>query len=129
MQSYEEHKVVSQEDLDELEHVNNIRYVEWVNQIAEAHWHSKSTESQRSKNFWVLISHHIEYKGEAKLGDVLKLVTYVKTSEGVKSNRIVEIYNKTTDKIITVSETIWCFMSSDNKRPCRIPQEFIKRFS
>ena len=45
-----------------------------------------------------MISHHIQYKGEAVLDDVLQLKTYVTTSEGVKSTRIVDIYNKTTQK-------------------------------
>lgn len=129
MQTYEEHKVVSQKDLDDLEHVNNVRYVEWVNQIAENHWRSKTPSSLNQDYFWVLVKHSIEYKGEAILGDVLRLTTYVKKSKGVKSVRMVEVYNETRDKLITSSETIWCFMSYQTKRPARIPENIISLFS
>ena len=129
MQNYEVHKVVSQKDLDNLDHVNNVRYVDWVNEIAETHWKTKSTSKQQNNFFWVLISHLIEYKGEAKLGDVLRLSTYVEKSEGVKSIRIVEVFNETSDKLITISKTVWCFMSNETKRPTRIPSEIISLFS
>lgn len=129
MQNYEVHKVVSQKDLDNLDHVNNVRYVDWVNEIAETHWKTKSTSQQQNNFFWVLISHLIEYKGEAKLGDVLRISTYVEKSEGVKSIRIVEVFNETRDKLITISKTVWCFMSNETKRPTRIPSEIISLFS
>lgn len=129
MQTFEVHKVVSQEDLDELKHVNNVRYIEWVNDIAEAHWISKSSEQERSDFFWVLVHHSIDYKGEAKLGDVLRLKTYVESSKGVKSVRVVEVFNETTDRLITKSETTWCFMDSSTKRPTRIPEAIAQMFS
>ena len=31
------HTVISQ-DLDDLMHVNNVRYVQWVQDLAKAHW-------------------------------------------------------------------------------------------
>ena len=38
MQIFETSRIVKTNDLDELNHVNNIRYVEWVQNIAKAHW-------------------------------------------------------------------------------------------
>ena len=129
MQTYEEHKVVSQKDLDDLDHVNNIRYIEWVNQIAQTHWQSKAPVAIQNDFFWVLIKHCIDYTGEAKIGDVLRITTYVVKSAGVKSIRMVEIYNNTTDQFITKSETTWCFMSYKTKKPARIPLEVASLFS
>lgn len=129
MQTFEKHIVVSQDDLDNLNHVNNVRYVQWVQNIATEHWHSKTNEDIRNSYFWVLLKHTIEYKSEAILGDVVKLVTYVKKSAGVKSIRMVEIYDKNTNKLLVTSETTWCFVNSETKRPARIPEEIVDLFS
>jgi acyl-CoA thioester hydrolase len=129
MKSFEKHIIVSQEDLDNLNHVNNVRYVQWVQDIAEQHWKSKTSEEIRNNYFWILLKHHIEYKNPAILGNVLKVVTYVKKSEGIRSIRMVEIYDKNTDKLLVTSETTWCFMNTQSKRPARIPREIIDLFN
>jgi acyl-CoA thioester hydrolase len=129
MQTFEKHIVVSQDDLDNLNHVNNVRYVQWVQDVAEQHWTSKTTDDIRKNFFWILLKHHIDYKNPAILGDVLKLMTYVKKSEGVTSIRMVEIYDKNTDKLLVRSETTWCFMNSKTKRPSRITQEISDLFN
>ena len=36
------HTVIS-DDLDDLLHVNNVRYVQWVQDIAKAHWGAATT--------------------------------------------------------------------------------------
>ncbi|MCK8481159.1 acyl-CoA thioesterase [Psychroserpens algicola] len=129
MQIHEQELKVTQADLDARNHVNNVRYVKWVQDIAEAHWILKSSETIRQQHYWVMISHHIQYKAEAVLGDRLVLKTFVIKSEGVKSTRMVEIYNLETQKLLTTSETIWCFMDFTTNRPARIPSEVKALFS
>lgn len=129
MQIHEQQLTVSTSDLDSRNHVNNVRYVKWVQDIAEAHWLLKTSEEIRQNYYWVMISHHIQYKAEAVLGDTLVLKTFVTESKGVRSTRVVEIYNKSTQKLLTTSETIWCFMSHETNRPTRIPEEINALFS
>lgn len=128
MQIFESLITVAQKDLDELNHVNNILYVQWVNDIALQHWNSKATENILEHFYWVMINHHIQYKGQAFLNDILVLKTFVTKSVGVTSTRTVEIYNKNSSKLLTTSETNWCFMSKENNRPTRIPKEIIELF-
>jgi acyl-CoA thioester hydrolase len=128
VQVYEKFTTVVQDDLDDLNHVNNVRYVQWVQDVAEEHWNSKATQQILEHFYWVMISHHIQYKGQAILGDELLLKTFVTKSEGVTSTRMVEIYNKNSGKLLTTSETNWCFMSKVNHRPIRILQEIIELF-
>tara|TARA_R110002049_G_scaffold309212_1_gene518691 strand:+ start:14379 stop:14768 length:390 start_codon:yes stop_codon:yes gene_type:complete len=129
MHTYQTEITVTKEDLDELNHVNNIRYVEWVQAIAKAHWQQNVTPEINAAYFWVLIKHCIEYKSEALLNDVIILKTYIEKSSGVKSKRIVEITNKNTQKRIAKSETTWCLMASETKRPARITTEITNLFS
>ena len=128
MQIYESEISVTQNDIDVRNHVNNLRYVQWVQDISEAHWTSKTSKEIRDTYYWVMLRHHIQYKAEAILGEVLYLKTYVTQSEGVKSTRMVEIYNKNTNKLLTISETIWCFISHKNHRPARITSEIKEIF-
>jgi len=129
MQTFEKHIVVSQNDIDERSHVNNVRYVEWVQNVAKAHWESKINKQIEATFYWIMLSHCIEYKAEAILGDVLRLKTFVTKSEGLRSTRQVEIYNKNTNKLLAKSETIWCFMSHSNNKPARITSEIKALFS
>jgi len=129
MQIYESILTVAQDDLDELSHVNNVRYVQWVNDIAKAHWILKATPEQLQKYFWVVIKHSIQYKSPAFLNDVLKLKTYVSHSEGVTSTRVVEIYNIDNNKLLVRSETGFCLIDGKTERPSRIPDEIINLFN
>lgn len=129
MQIYEQTLTVTKHHLDLRNHVNNVQYVQWVQDIAETHWSLKTSEDIRSKYYWVIIDHHIQYKGEAKLNEILLLKTYVIQSEGVRSTRKVEIYNKESGKLLVTSETIWCFMSTETHRPTRILDHISTLFS
>ncbi len=128
MQTFEKTNTVSQDDLDQLNHVNNVRYVQWVQDIAEAHWLKNAPKTILDSYFWVMLSHNIQYKGEALLGDELTVKTFVSKSEGLTSIRHVEITNNANDKLIVTSETKWCFMNTATKKPARIPAEVAKLF-
>ncbi len=120
MEIFEKLITVTQDDLDELNHVNNVRYVQWTQDIAKEHWMQYASEEIRNDFFWVLLNHHIEYKKPAILNDVVKLKTYVIKAEGVTSTRVVEMYHNKTNKLLVKSETHWCLISSKTLRPTRI---------
>ena len=56
MQVLTEIITVLETDLDELNHVNNVRYVQWVNDIAKTHWLKMAPQSMLDNHFWVLIN-------------------------------------------------------------------------
>lgn len=128
MRIFEQTIIVKPSDLDELNHVNNVRYIEWVNDVAKSHWTKLATQDMLQNYFWVLINHQITYKSQAILNDNILLKTFVKSSEGVTSTRIVEIYNNDTQKLLATSETKWCFMDAKTKKPARITSEIINLF-
>ena len=128
MQVFEKKITVQQDDLDELDHVNNVRYLQWVQDIAKAHWQQNVNKDILNKFFWVVISHYIEYKGAALLNDEILLKTYVTRSEGVTSTRIVEMYRASDDKLLVKASTNWCLMDMQSKRPTRITPEIVKLF-
>ncbi|WP_299891916.1 thioesterase family protein [uncultured Lacinutrix sp.] len=129
MQIFTKTITVTKEDLDDLNHVNNVHYVQWVNDIAKAHWEQNASTVILEDYFWVLISHTITYKASALLNDTILIKTYVTKASGVTSTRIVEIYNKDTEILLAKSETNWCFMSTSTKKPTRIIDTVINLFN
>lgn len=126
---YTEEYTVKERDIDELNHVNNIRYVEWIQEISKAHWSAITHDTIFAEKYlWVVSSHYIEYKSQALLNDILEISTYVEKLEGVLSHRVVEIKNKATGKLLMKSLTKWCMMYRQNKRIARIPQELSDLF-
>lgn len=128
MDIFESSLNVSQSDLDDLNHVNNVKYVEWVQNIAKAHWLNNASQNIIKEYYWVMLSHCIEYQNSAFLNETISIKTYVKKSEGVKSIRIVEIYNE-NEKLLVKSETKWCLINAKTHKPARITEEIIHLFS
>jgi acyl-CoA thioester hydrolase len=110
------------DDIDNLEHVNNVVYLRWVQEAAEAHWNSLTTTTQRSEMAWVVIRHEIDYYHSTKIKDDLYALTWVEVSEGVKSIRIVEIFNQ-SEKLLAKARTTWCLIDATTQRPKRISDE------
>jgi len=129
MKTLEKEIIVSKNDLDELNHVNNVIYIHWVQEIAKNHWKSLVSSEIIKNYYWVLLEHQIKYLHPAFLGDKIILKTYVEKTEVVKSNRIVEIYNTDTNKLLVTSKTIWCLINAKTKKPNRITYEIREAFS
>ena len=53
--SYQKELIVEKEHLDNLNHVNNVVYVRWINDISEEHWEQITTPELESDYFWVVV--------------------------------------------------------------------------
>jgi len=126
---YIEEYVVQESDIDELNHVSNIKYVEWIQEISKAHWYKITKGTGFDTNyFWVVSSHHIEYKASALLNETILIETYVEKFEKAFSYRVVEVRDKATNKLLMKSLTQWCMMDMHTKRITRVPKELFELF-
>ena len=123
---FEKTIVVRQEHLDQLNHVNNVVWLQWVQDMAEAHWQSKTTTTIENGYFWVVLNHFIEYKRQAFLGNSLLAKTFVASYEGPRSERHVEFY--LDDKLCVKAKSSWCLISRASERPTRVPDEIVSLF-
>ncbi|MFN7792545.1 MAG: acyl-CoA thioesterase, partial [Cyclobacteriaceae bacterium] len=78
-------------DIDELNHVNNVVFVRWVQDVAAAHWMATSSDELRACYSWMLLRHEIDYLGQAFLGDRLIGTTWVGEAKGATFERFVEL--------------------------------------
>jgi len=127
-QVYEMSLVVQQDDLDAMNHVNNVRYLQWVQDVAESHWQTVGSPQMLENYAWVVINHFIEYKKPAVLGDKILIKTHVHENTGPKSNRLVRIFRAEDEALLAQASTWWCLLDAKSMRPIRVTQELIDAF-
>mgnify|MGYP000103129096 CR=1 FL=1 len=129
MPYHEKTITVAADDLDELAHVNNVRYLQWIQDISKEHWQILVSSEIQKNMVWVVMRHEIDYKNAAILHDELRIKTHIVSSRGATSIRAVEIVNTKTNTTIVRSRTQWCLLNSATFKPMRIPNNIIAIFS
>lgn len=115
-------------DIDEMNHVNNVVYLRWVQDAAAAHWDALAPDELKSKYAWVVLRHEIDYKASAKLGDPVNAETWVSSCEGVRSVRHVKLSHAETGIVFAEAVTTWCLLDAVTKRPKRIDTDITSIF-
>lgn len=116
-------RIVGSADLDALEHVNNVRYLEWVQDASRDHWNSICEEAWSRNFLWVVRSHHITYFASAILGDTLEVRTFVEAMKGSVSTRVVQFRKQGFKELLAECKTDWVLLKKPSLRPARIPAE------
>ncbi|MGD1947372.1 MAG: acyl-CoA thioesterase [Croceivirga sp.] len=128
MSPFEKTITVGADDLDELKHVNNIRYLEWVQDISRAHWLNTVDQKNKEELIWVVRRHDITYYDSAILGDTIHIATQVIAWKGPISVRQVTMKNNKSGKNLVMATTEWCALDAKTRRPVRVPKEIQRLF-
>ena len=116
------------EHIDELGHVNNAVWVQWIQQVAVAHWEALAAEAHKQRYFWVVVRHEIDYLRAAHLGDRIDARTWVGDApQGARFERFVE-FTGADGKVCVRSRTQWAIIDKASSRPIRVPPEVIAPF-
>jgi len=121
---------VPEETLDENGHVNNVRYVQWMQEAAVRHYESIGgiPLTQALGATWVVRSHKIEYLRPAFAGDRIELRTWVVDIRRVRSLRRYHFIRLADGKLLVKGETDWVFVDARTGVPRLIPEEIMKIF-
>lgn len=114
--------------IDQLDHVNNVKYVQWIQDVAQKHWNSKTSEAIRVQVGWVVLDHFIEYKRPSHRGEELILKTWIQSYGNIKCERCTEIIRKTDNKLVVKAKTTWCLINLATQKPTRITPEITKPY-
>ncbi len=117
---------ITRDDIDHMGHVNNVVYVRWIQEVAEAHWTAAAPKEYQQKYRWVVLRHEIDYLKAAMPGDQITGQTWIESLEGAKSIRIVEIIKE--DTVLARACTIWVMLDAHTGRPTRIGEEMKQHF-
>ncbi|WP_075342329.1 acyl-CoA thioesterase [Tenacibaculum agarivorans] len=120
-------RTVVSSEIDDLDHVNNVVYLQWVQDIATLHWQHLTKNSDAKDLIWVVLRHEIDYLGQATLNEKITLKTWVGETKGVKSIRHVEIFKE--DKLLVKAQTTWCLLNNKTLRPTRITEDIFNLLS
>ena len=116
------------EHIDELGHVNNAVWVQWIQTIAVAHWHSVCDPAHHDAYFWVVVRHEIDYLRPALEGDVVTARTWIADApKGARSERLMEFIGP-DGKICVRAKTQWAIIDKALGRPIRVPPEVVAPF-
>ncbi len=124
---YQYSLTVKEEHIDNLNHVNNMVYLQWVNHMSEKHWTILSNDTINKKYSWFCIRHEIDYANEAFLGDEITVYTWIGATKGVRSVRHVHIYKG--DTLLAKTASTWCLMDAKTLRPTRIGDDILELLS
>lgn len=117
---------VTREHIDDLDHVNNVVYLSWVQDVADAHWKGAASSRLRGECRWVVLKHLIEYHHAAVEGDEIELLTWVDEATGVRQVRHVSVQRASDHKVLAYAETTWCLLDPVSGKPKRIGAEIEK---
>jgi len=127
--TYSKTITIRQSAIDENGHVNNVTYVQWMQDIAVEHYASiGGIEAQGLDATWVVRSHRVEYFLPAFLGEEIEIRTWVENIQRVRSLRMYEFVRKADGKTLVKGETDWVFVDVKSGRPLAIPQEVVDVF-
>jgi acyl-CoA thioester hydrolase len=116
--------------IDENGHVNNVAYVQWMQDIAVEHYESigGTNPMQLIGATWVVREHRIEYFLPAFAGEKIEIRTWVENLRRVRSLRKYEFVRKLDGKILVRGETDWVFVDVKTGSPRAVPEEVINVF-
>jgi acyl-CoA thioester hydrolase len=119
------HELLVPDDvLDENGHVNNVVYIQWMQDVAVLH--SDRTGCTRATRdvgaTWVVRSHRVEYLRPAFSGDLISVSTWVVNFRRVRSLRRYKFVRKSDGTVLARGETDWVFVGSESGRLVTIPE-------
>ncbi len=117
---------VKPEDLDELNHVNNVVYISYLQEAAISHWYSTVSKEVSDKIRWVVRKHEVEYLKPAVANDELTVRTWVSKFTAISSERHYEI--KRGEELLVKAFTLWIALDADTMKPKRLPAGIYESF-
>lgn len=118
------------EALDANGHVNNVHYVQWMQDVAVRHFDSIGGVrlTQGLGATWVVRSHNIEYLNPAFAGEQIEARTWIASVRRVRSLRRYEFVRLADEKLLVRGATDWVFVDAKSGRPVAIPEEMAQVF-
>ncbi|GGF06517.1 thioesterase [Hymenobacter cavernae] len=118
---------VTDADIDELGHANNVQYVRWVQDTAGAHWLSAYPPGERDAFIWVVLEHRIRYHRPSFAGEELRGTTWIGEIRGAQCQRFVRIERVSDGVLLCEAETQWVLLDPRSQRPKRVEEAVVKR--
>ena len=118
----------SPEHIDELGHVNNAVWLEWVQDIAVAHWTAVASPEHQAAYVWVVTRHEIDYRGNIGPGETAQAETFIPAPpKGARFDRCV-VFRDGGGRVLVEARSTWALLDRASGRLLRIRPEVAAPF-
>ena len=116
------------EHIDELGHVNNAVWVDWIQQIATSHRAAVASAEHQTQYIWVVTRHEIDYRGNIGLGERAFAETFIPgPPKGAQFDRCVAFKNA-AGKVIVSARSTWALIDRATGRLLRVRDDIAAPF-
>ncbi len=128
MKSFTLQLTATPDAIDELGHVNNAVWVQWIQQVATGHWDAAAPQSHKDAYIWVVVRHEIDYLRALGPGESVTARTWVADKpQGAKFDRFME-FTGTDGKVHVRARTVWALLDKASGRPLRVTADVVAPF-
>ena len=113
-------------DIDFMGHVNNARYLNWVQDAVLAHWNKIAPAEEVASKAWVALKHEITYRKPAFLHDDVIARTVLEKVQGARAFYTTVI--KRGEEVRAEVKSAWCCIDAETLRPARLRDEVTRFF-
>ena len=122
---------VQAEHIDRLGHVNNVVYMQWMQEVATAHIDSLGLglkEYLELKHAMVAVEHHVQYRKAAFEGEKIILRTWLNEINALYSFRQYVFYRTQDQAVLFSGNTKWACVEIATGRPKRMSPTFTQAY-
>lgn len=128
MSEYKKSITATEADIDELGHVNNAVWVQWIQDVAVSHWYAIAPQDYADRYIWVVTRHEIDYRGNVSEGQTVTAETWVPDPpRGARFDRMMKFTGE-GGKVMVESRSTWALIERANSRLMRVPREMAELF-
>ncbi len=117
-------RAVVTDDLDDQGHVNNVRWVQWIQDIAVLHSVAVGLDpdAYRARGLlWVVREHHVTYHALGLANDALTVATAIVDAGAATLTPATRVTRGET--LLVEGRTLWCMLDARRQRPTRVPAD------
>jgi len=122
---------IKESDIDIQGHVNNTRYVAWMQDVAVAHSAAQGwpmTRYVEEGAGWVVRQHTITYRRPCFLGEKITACTWIASFAPRQSARKYLFWRPADRVVLAEAETQWVFIDLKTGRPAKVPESLRTAF-
>ena len=113
-------------DIDFMGHVNNARYLGWVQDAVLAHWNKLAPPEAVAERLWVALKHEITYRKPTFLGDDVVATVLLEKVQGARA--FYETVIRRGEDVLAEVKSSWCCLDAETLRPARLAREIVQHF-
>ena len=128
MSEFSKSITATEADIDELGHVNNAVWVQWIQDVAVSHWYALAPPEYADRYIWVVTRHEIDYLRAVLAGETVTGRTWVPDPpKGARFDRHME-FTGADGRVRVKARTTWAIIDKATGRPLRVPPDMAAMF-